>query len=128
MTIHGTGRDEAATRAEREAAVADAEARRRASRESMERDQSRQQLTGIYDRLRRAEEFRNHVVATSRRAAVQQNRQALIADVEKDIAALNPTPAPEPTIVVVQEDDGSADFGGRNFDDAKWSKKPRSWF
>ena len=52
----------------------------------------------------------------------------MIADIEKDIAALNPTPAPEPTIVVVQEDDGSADFGSRNFDVAKWSKKPRSWF
>src|SRR6516164_11247919 len=52
----------------------------------------------------------------------KQNRQALIADVEKDIAALNPTPAPEPAIVFVQEDDGSADLGSSNFDVAKWSK------
>jgi len=52
----------------------------------------------------------------------------MIADIEKGIAALNPPPPPEPTVVVVSEDDGSADFASRNFDVAKWSKKPRSWF
>jgi hypothetical protein len=38
-------------------------------------------------------------------------------------------PPPEPITVIVQpEDDGSADLGSRNFDVAKWSKKPRSWW
>jgi hypothetical protein len=44
------------------------------------------------------------------------------------LAIRNPPPPPEPTIVFVQEDDGSGDLGSRNFDVAKWAKKPRSWW
>src|SRR6516164_7439760 len=85
---------EAAARAEREAAIAAEQHRQR-------------QLTGIYDRLRRAEDFRNHAVMLSRQHAAQQNLQATISDLEADIAGMVPKPPPEPTVIVqeVEPDD-----------------------
>jgi hypothetical protein len=70
---------------------------------------------------------RNHVMATSRQAAIQQNRQAMIADIEKDIAALNPQPSPEPTIIVEQPSEGSAELGSSDFNADLW-KRGRGWW
>jgi hypothetical protein len=73
----------------------------------------------------RQEAFRHNAV----RAAAHANaRQRLSGALDAALALRNPPSPPEPTVVVVQEDDGSADFGSRNFDVAKWTKKPRSWF
>jgi outer membrane translocation and assembly module TamA len=98
---------EAAARAEREAAIAAEQHRQRVNRDIMERGQSQRQLTGIYDRLRRAEDFRNHAVMLSRQHAAQQSLQATIADLEVDIAKLNPAPPPQPQVIVqeVEPDD-----------------------
>jgi hypothetical protein len=73
----------------------------------------------------RQEAFRHNAV----RAAAHANaRQRLSGALDAALALRNPPPPPEPTVVVVESDDGSVDFGSRNFDVAKWSKKPRSWF
>jgi hypothetical protein len=118
---------EAAAQRQREAAIAAEQHRQRVNRDIAERGNRNRELGSIYDRLTRAEQFRNHAWASARQQAAINQRQVLIADIEKDIASLSPPP-PEPNIVVVREDDGSADFGSRNFDVAKWAKKPRSWW
>jgi hypothetical protein len=55
-------------------------------------------------------------------------RESLSKTLDDWMALKYPAPQPEPNVVVVQEDDGSADFGSRNFDVAKGMKKSRSWF
>jgi hypothetical protein len=64
----------------------------------------------------------------SKRAAVS----VLFGNPRRRLSALDaaiPKPPPEPvTVVVQQEDYGSADWGSRNFDPVKWAKKPRSWW
>jgi hypothetical protein len=73
----------------------------------------------------RQEAYRYHAI---RSAAFADRRQRLSSALDAAVALKNPPPAPEPNIVVVSDDDGSADFGSRNFDVAKSSKKPRSWW
>jgi hypothetical protein len=76
--------------------------------------------------LNRAEQFRNHVVAEARRNAAIQQRQALIADLD---ASINPPPAPEaPVIIVEQQSEGSPELGSADFDPTLFARKPRSWW
>jgi hypothetical protein len=49
-------------------------------------------------------------------ATCEPNVRALLSTaLDTALALRNPSPPPEPTIVVVQEDDGSADLGNPNF-------------
>jgi hypothetical protein len=49
-------------------------------------------------------------------ATFEPNVRALLSTaLDTALALHNPSPPPEPTIVVVQEDDGSADLGNPNF-------------
>jgi hypothetical protein len=116
---------EAADRAQRESAIAAEQSREKARREFQERDRSRQQVSGIYDRLTRAEAFRNDVVAGARRNAVIQHQQALIADLEKTI---NPPPEPEPQIVVIEQPQGSPRLGDPDFNPNHPDRWTRNWW
>jgi hypothetical protein len=114
---------EAAARAERQArqaAIADAEARQRAGREAMERSQRNRETAGIYERLTRAEQFRNHAVAHARQQAAINQRQALLDDLQRDIDNLKPPPPP--TVVVEQPEEDPPWRLGPGFD-----PKARRW-
>ena len=83
------------------------------------------QLSDLHRASIRQEQFHHAAV---RSAAFASQRQQLGAALDDFMALKFPSPPPEPTVVVVHEEDGSADFGSRNFDVAKWAKKPRSWW
>jgi hypothetical protein len=115
--------------------------RRRAEAEEAERAEAERQAGIVRARQheqRRAETAeRNRQQARDRTLTGSALRSAKFAKQRRDLSdALDnfmqtkfPAPPPEPQAVYVQpEDDGSADLGSRNFDPAKWAKKPRSWF
>jgi hypothetical protein len=113
-------------RLEREAALAAEQHRQRVSRAIAERSQRNRETARIYERLNRAEQFRNHVVAEARRNAAIQQRQALMDDLDRTI---NPPTAPEPTTIIVeQQSEGSAELGSADFDPKLFARKPRSWW
>jgi hypothetical protein len=92
-------------------------------------EQSRRQnrdrtLTGLLDHAIEQRQYRHGFAKSAQFGAQRQRLSKALGDT---ITARYPPP-PEPTVVVVQEDDGSADLGSRNFDPAKWAKKPRSWW
>lgn len=86
--------------------------------------QSRQ-LADLHSASVRQEQFRS---ATVRSSHLVDRRGRLSKALGDAVALKNPVSPPEPTVVVVSDDDGSSDFGSRNFDPAKWGKKPRSWW
>jgi hypothetical protein len=94
-------------------------------REQSNRQMQRQQLADLHRASIEQRQFRHAAV---RSAKLAQQRQDLSKALDDWMAMKFPPPPPEPTIVVVQEDDGAADLGSRNFDVAKWAKKPRSWW
>jgi hypothetical protein len=69
--------------------------------------------------------WQDHTIVPSIADEMRVERQRLSAALD---AAIPKPPLPEPTIVYVAEDDGSADLGSRNFDPVKWAKKSRSWW
>jgi hypothetical protein len=120
----------AAERAERErqAAIARAERTEKLKAEMAERDrrQSRDRtLTGLLNASIEQRQYRQGFAKSAQMAA---SRQRLSKALDNMIATKYPPPPSEPSIVVVEQDDGSADWGSPNFDVAKWSKKPRSWW
>jgi len=54
-----------------------------------------------------------------------QQRQALLADLERTINP--PPPPPEPQIIYVEAEEGSDQLGDRDFNVALWQKRPCSW-
>jgi hypothetical protein len=114
--------------AERQAAITRAERQQKLNEELRERT-SRQNrdktLTGLLDHAIEQRRFRQGTLTAAKFA---NQRQRLSSALDNAIALKYPPPAREPTVVVVEQDDGSADFGSRNFDVAKWAKKPRSWW
>jgi hypothetical protein len=96
----------------REAAIAAQEAREKAQHELRERrarEVRQHEIAGLHLQAARHESFRRNVETAARRALVQQNRQAMVAQYENVFNALdqklNPPPAPEPSEVVYVEED-----------------------
>jgi hypothetical protein len=83
------------------------------------------QLADLHAASVRQEAFHQGAI---RSAAFANQRQRLSSALDNALALRNPPAPPEPATVFVQEDDGSADLGSRNFDVGKWARKPRSWF
>jgi hypothetical protein len=114
--------------ANRQQAIARSE-RNAKLREEMARYADRQmqsrQLSDLHQASIRNEQFRS---AAIRSQAFANQQQQLIEALDAMYAAKYPTPPPEPTVVIVSEDDGSADLGNPNFDIRAWSNKRRSWF
>jgi len=104
----------------RQAAIARAERTHKLQSEEQSRRQKRDRtLTGLLDHAVRQEQFRHSALRSAAHASARQRLKSVLYP---------PEPPPEPAVIVVSEDDGSADFGSRNFDVAKWAKKPRSWW
>jgi hypothetical protein len=114
--------------AKRQAAIAAAERNERL-RDEMDRRNARyardKTLTGLLDHAIEQRQYRANFTKSATNAAA---RKRLSTALDNAIAIKYPPPTPEPAVVVVSEDDGSSDFGSPNFDVAKWSKKPRSWW
>jgi hypothetical protein len=111
--------------ARRQEAIARAERNRKLQEE--QREQSARQLRDAQlASLHRAsidqQQYRSAALRSARLAAQRQILDSALSHLSP------PMPEAEPTVVVVSEDDGSADLGSPNFDVAKWSKKPRSWW
>jgi len=92
--------------------IAAQEAREKAQHELRERrarEVREREIAGLHLQAARHESFRRNVETAARRALVQQNRQAMVAQYENVFNALdqklNPPPAPEPSEVVYVEED-----------------------
>jgi len=94
-------------------------------RQQSDRQLRDRQLSDLHSHAMRQEAFRHSAVRSAANAAA---RQQLSDALDSWMEMKFPKPPPEPTIVFVQEDDGSADLGSRNFDVGKWMKKSRSWW
>jgi hypothetical protein len=114
---------------ERQTAALERAERNRKLQDQMRRDSDRQmrdrQLSDLHRSSIEQQQFRRGLMRSQANAAAQQS---LSDTLDNWWNMKYPPPPPEPTVVVVESDDGSADLGSRNFDVAKWSKKPRSWF
>ena len=117
---------EAARIQDRQRADGERAERSRKLQEQLRQDSANQlrdaQLASLHRASLEQQQFRRAAIKSARFA---HQRQAL----ENALAHFSPPKEPpEPNVVIFSEDDGSADFGSRNFDVAKWSKKPRSWW
>lgn len=114
---------------ERKTAALERAERTRQLQEQQHQQSARQmrdrQLSDLHQASIRNEQFRQGMMRSSAFAVSRQELDSLLTNY---MDSKYPPPPPEPNFVVVQEDDGSADLGSRNFDVAKWSKKPRSWW
>jgi hypothetical protein len=114
--------------ARRQAAIARSERNERLQAEKRQqsaRQMRDRQLSDLHQASIRSERFRQGMM---RSAAHSMSQQQLSEALDSWMAMKYPPPPPEPTVVVVSEDYGSADLGSRNFDVAKWARKPRSWW
>jgi hypothetical protein len=93
--------------------------------ERLDRERRDRELVGLRIKSAEHEAWQASVDQAARNAVAYRQNLTLMGELDKMINP--PSPPPEPTVVVVEQDDGSADFGSRNFDVAKWSRKPRSW-
>ena len=117
---------EAADQARREAELAAQAAKAKNRREFFQRQQEREQrrdITALRSRVAQQGLWQRDVERAARNAVSQQQRQALIADLERSI---NPPPQPEPEVHYIEPYEGSNRLGDSDFN-VKLLSAPMRW-
>ena len=96
----------------REAAIAAQEAREKAQHELRERrarEVREREIAGLHLQAARHESWRRNVEKTARNAVLRHHRQAVIAELGRQINP--PPPVPEPEVIYIEQSDGSPYLG-----------------
>jgi hypothetical protein len=121
-------RVEAEEEAQRQAAIAQAEAARKAQRERRERidrEYRERELRDLRLKVTQQDWWQKNVDGAARNTVRRQQMSTTMGELEQMI---NPPSASEPEVVYVEATEGSDQLGTRDFNYELWAKKPRSWW